>query len=67
MEERYLKLSLERFFSERIAEELETDVLVPGHGGLYDRSYIPEMSAFIQAWIDTVTTTTNQRMSLEEA
>lgn len=48
-------------------EELEADVLVPGHGTICDRSYIPEMSAFIQAWIDAVTAAINQGMSLEEA
>ncbi len=48
-------------------QELEADVLVPGHGELCDRSYIPEMSAIIQAWIDAVTAAINQGMSLEEA
>ncbi len=48
-------------------QEIEADVLVPGHGSLCDRSYIPEMRAFIQAWIDAVTAAINQGMSLEEA
>lgn len=48
-------------------QELEADVLVPGHGSLCDRSYIPEMSAFIQSWIDAVTAAINQGMTLEEA
>ncbi len=48
-------------------QELEADVLVPGHGSICDRSYIPEMSAFIQAWIDAVAKAINQGMSLEEA
>ncbi len=48
-------------------QELEADVLVPGHGEVCDRSYIPEMSARIQAWIDVVTAAINQGMSLEEA
>jgi len=47
--------------------ELEADVLVPGHGSICNRSYIPEMSAFIQAWIDAVTEAINKGMSLEEA
>ena len=42
-------------------------MLVPGHGSICDRSYIPEMSAFIQAWVDAVTAAINQGMSLEEA
>ena len=47
--------------------ELEADVLVPGHGEICDRSYIPEMSAFIQAWIDTVSEAIDKGMSMEEA
>lgn len=48
-------------------EELEADVLVPGHGNLCDRSYLPEMRDFIQAWIDAVAAAIDQGMSLEEA
>ncbi len=48
-------------------QELEADVLVPGHGSICDRSYIQEMSDIIQAWIDAVTAAINQGMSLEEA
>ncbi len=48
-------------------QELEADVLVPGHGSICDRSYIPEMSAFIQAWIDAVTIAIDKGMSLVEA
>ena len=48
-------------------EELDVDVLVPGHGSVCDRSYIPEMSAFIQDWIDTVGGAIDRGMSLEEA
>jgi len=48
-------------------QELEADVVVPGHGDICDLSYIPEMSAFIRAWIDTVTAAIKQGMSLEEA
>ncbi|MBI3040432.1 MAG: hypothetical protein HYY80_02060, partial [Chloroflexi bacterium] len=40
---------------------------VPGHGELCDRSYLPQQSAIIQAWIDMVTTAMNQGMSLEAA
>ncbi|MFC1948621.1 MBL fold metallo-hydrolase [Chloroflexota bacterium] len=47
--------------------ELEVDVMMPGHGELCDRSYIPEMSATIQAWIDAVKEAINKGMSLEEA
>ncbi len=48
-------------------QELEADILVPGHGTVCDRNYIPEMSAFIQEWIDVVTDAMNQGMSLKEA
>ena len=48
-------------------QELEADVLVPGHGSLCDRSYIPEQSAIIQAWIDAVSTAIKKGMSQEEA
>ncbi len=42
-------------------------MLVPGHGKPCDRSYLPEMSAFVQDWIDTVTASIKQGISLEEA
>ena len=48
-------------------QELEADFLVPGHGEVCNRSYLPEMSAIIQAWIDAVTKAIKQGMSLEEA
>ncbi len=51
----------------RRTQELEADILVPGHGGICDPSYIPEMSTFIQDWIDAVTGAIDQGMSLEEA
>jgi cyclase len=48
-------------------QELNADILVPGHGSICNRSYIPEMIAFIQDWIDVVTAAINQGMSLEQA
>jgi len=51
----------------RQIQELEADVLVPGHGSICDRTYLPEMSAFIQAWIDAVAAAIDRGMSLEEA
>ena len=48
-------------------QEFEADVLVPGHGNVCDRSYIPEISALIQDWIDAVSAAIDQGMSLEEA
>ena len=48
-------------------QELEVDVMVPGHGGVCDRSYIPEMRSLIQAWIDAVTKAIEQGLTVEEA
>jgi glyoxylase-like metal-dependent hydrolase (beta-lactamase superfamily II) len=48
-------------------QELEADVLIPGHGSICDRSYIPELSGFIQDWIDAVTKAIDQGLSREEA
>jgi glyoxylase-like metal-dependent hydrolase (beta-lactamase superfamily II) len=47
--------------------QLETDVLVPGHGAVCDRSYIPEMKSVIQSWIDAVTKAIEQGLTMEEA
>jgi cyclase len=48
-------------------EELDVDFLVPGHGEVCDKSYIPEMRAHVQAWIDAVTDAIAKGMSLQEA
>jgi len=48
-------------------QKLEADILVPGHGEICSRDYIPEMSAFIQSWIDEVKAAIDQGMSLQEA
>jgi cyclase len=48
-------------------QELEADVLIPGHGELCDRSYIPEMRAIVQAWIDIVSASIKQGIPLEKA
>jgi cyclase len=48
-------------------QKLDADVLVPGHGTTCDRSYIPEMSAFIQDWVDTVSAAIKKGITLEEA
>jgi len=48
-------------------QELKADVLVPGHGEICDRSYIPEMSTVIQAWIDTVKKAIKDGLSVEQA
>jgi cyclase len=51
----------------RQMEELQADVLVPGHGSLCDRRYLPEMRAFIQEWIETVSAAIDRGLSLEQA
>jgi glyoxylase-like metal-dependent hydrolase (beta-lactamase superfamily II) len=51
---------------DRLAE-IDADYLIPGHGEVCDRSYIPEMQAFIRAWIDAVSDAIKKGMSLEEA
>ena len=48
-------------------EEFDADVLVPGHGPVCDKSYLPEMRAFIQEWIDVVSEAIDKGMPLEEA
>jgi cyclase len=48
-------------------QELDAKVLVPGHGSICEKSYLAEMSAFIQAWIDAVSQAIKQGLSLDEA
>lgn len=51
----------------RRLREFEADVLVPGHGSICDKGYIPEMSFFIQDWIDTVAAAIKSGLTLEQA
>lgn len=51
----------------RKIEELDVDTLIPGHGDVCDKSYIPEMASFIQDWIEAVRGAIRQGMSKEEA
>jgi len=48
-------------------QELDADVLVPGHGEICDKSYLAEQGAFIQEWIDAVSAAIDKGMSLEES
>jgi cyclase len=48
-------------------QELDTRILVPGHGNICDKTYLPEMIANIQAWIDAVSYAIKKGMSLGEA
>jgi len=48
-------------------DELDADVLVPGHGSVCDKSYIPEMAGIVKGWIDAVTASIEKGLSMEEA
>ncbi len=48
-------------------EKLDVDFLVPGHGEVCDKSYLPDMRSHIQAWIDAVSTAIKRGLTLEEA
>jgi len=48
-------------------EVMDVDVIVSGHGEVCDKSFIPEISSFIQEWIDAVRNAINQGLSKEEA
>jgi cyclase len=47
--------------------QLEADILVPGHGDICNRTYIPEMSTFIQDWINAVKSAIERGLTLQEA
>ena len=48
-------------------EELDADILVPGHGSVCDKKYLPEMRAHVQAWTDAVLGAISKGMSSQEA
>jgi cyclase len=48
-------------------QQLEVDKLVPGHGGVCDKSYLLEMSKIVQDWIEVVKEAIAGGMSQEEA
>jgi glyoxylase-like metal-dependent hydrolase (beta-lactamase superfamily II) len=48
-------------------EQLDADILVPGHGGVCDKKYLKEMSSNIQDFINTVRDAVKKGMTLEEA
>ena len=51
----------------RKLEELNIEVIVPGHGELTDKNYIKEISSYIQEWIDAVKFAIDRGSSKEEA
>ncbi len=48
-------------------QELEANILVPGHGEICERDYLSEMKAHIQAWLEAVGSAIKKGMSLGEA
>ena len=50
----------------KIIGELDADYIVPGHGEVCDRSYLPEWAEFIQEWIDAVKQAKEKGWSKEE-
>jgi cyclase len=58
---------LEWLESLKTIDALDFDIIVPGHGELCDKREIPEVSQFIQEWIDAVRNAIDQGMSKEEA
>ncbi len=48
-------------------EQMDIDMIVPGHGEVCDKSYIPELCAFINDWVDAVRKAIAQGLSKQEA
>jgi cyclase len=48
-------------------EQMDVDILVPGHGEVCTRSYLPKMRAGLHAWIDTVKAAIAGGRTLEQA
>jgi cyclase len=47
-------------------QKLDAGYIIPGHGGIRDKSCLEEMIAELQAWLDAVADAIKQGMSLEE-
>ncbi|MFW6125581.1 MAG: MBL fold metallo-hydrolase [Chloroflexota bacterium] len=48
-------------------DELDVDVIVPGHGGVCNKGYIAEQAAFIEEWIEAVREAIAEGLTMEEA
>ena len=48
-------------------EELDIDVIVPGHGEVCDKRYLKEQASFIRDWLEAVSEAIKQGFSKEEA
>ena len=51
----------------KIIEEIDFDMIVPGHGRLCNKSYIREQYSFVQEWIGAVKKAIAQGLSKDEA
>ena len=60
-------LPLEWLESLKKYQELDVDFMVPGHGDVCDKSYIPEMSKQIQAWVDVTKAALIQGLTVDQA
>ena len=47
-------------------QEMDARILVPGHGNVCDKSYLSEMKATIQSWINVISGAINRGMNEEE-
>jgi glyoxylase-like metal-dependent hydrolase (beta-lactamase superfamily II) len=47
-------------------QKLDVDKLVPGHGEVSPKSYLPEMSKTVKMWIDTVAAAIEKGMNKQE-
>jgi cyclase len=48
-------------------QQLDVDKVIPGHGEVQDKSYIPQMIKTIQTWLGAVSESIKKGMTLEEA
>jgi len=51
----------------KIIDSLDVDVIIPGHGEICDKSYIPEQISVIQEWVGTVKAAIQKGLTKEEA
>jgi len=47
--------------------QLDVASIVPGHGEVCDKSYLPEMAAFLNEWVDAVRKAIQQGMTKQQA
>jgi cyclase len=48
-------------------QNIDAKILVPGHGKICDKTYIPEMIALMKMWLEAVSAAIEKGLSLEEA